>query len=278
MSLFGSLFGSGRKTDWSQMIPNPPHLSLAPGSQSGYQGGIQNLLDTFGRRSRGEDQFDYLRFLFEPQQNYLNQQYGINTNPGDVYSSRTGALPQTLASLNQRGLLDSGTSGVIEAQLRSDQANKLAELFGQSKQLQRQDIDTSLDALNQLYPTMFDVQNIQPNLDYQNQMADYQALLSRNQATVGGQQARDQQKSSLFGNVLGLAAAPFTGGGSLFGNALGGIRNLFGGGGGQSQAPASPYQSSGYQSANNPYRLNSRRSIPGLGNAFQPVNMFGGGY
>ena len=254
MGLFSSIFGGGRKQDFSQIIPEPPRFNLAQGSQGQYTGGLQDLIDVFTRRSQGQDQFDYLKYLFEPQESMLNQQYGINTSPGDVYSQRSGVLPQTLASLNQRGLLDTGTSGVIEGQLRSNLANKLAELFGQSKQLQRGDIDESYNALAQLFPQRFQAQNIQSQIDYDNAMNSYDALLRRNTATVGQQAQSDAAKSRAWQTGIGLALA-------AAGGAAGGA-GLFGTG---SQIGAGGWAGAG------------AGALGGLTGSYSPMNVFGGG-
>jgi hypothetical protein len=216
MGLFGN-----KKVDWSQMIPDPPAYTLANGSAENYLAGIEQLLSTFQNRANGTDMFDYLKFLFEPQKAELSKQYGIDVDPNDVYSQNSGVLPQTLASMNKRGLLDTGTSGVIEGQTRSDYANQVAKLFGESKQLQRNDIDNSLNALGQLFPARFNVANIPNQVNYSNAMNNYNALLNRNQATVA------QQQSSMpwYQTVLqagGNAAGNFFGAGNigtdLFGN------------------------------------------------------------
>lgn len=229
MGLFSSIFGGGKKIDYGSMIPDPPKFSLQPGSLDQYTSGIQNLLDVFGKRASGEDQFDYLKYVYGPQETALNQQYGINTNPGDVYSQRTGVLPQTLASLNKRGLLDTGTSGVIEGQLRSNLANKLGELFGQAKQNQRSDIDAALENLHGLYPELFQAKNIQSQIDYDNANNAYNALINRNMATVNQQQQRSANKANIFNQGLGLLTSAFTGGFSPTGfsasGALEGINN-----------------------------------------------------
>lgn len=235
MGLFSSLFGGSRKQDYSQLIPDPPAFSLAPGSLSGYTGGLQQLIDVFQNRASGNDQFDAVKYIYGPQETLLNQQYGINTTPGDIYASRTGALPQTLASMNQRGLLDTGTSGIVEAQLRSNLANQLASLFGQAKQTQRTDVDNSLNNLHQLFPEQFQAQNIQSQIDYDNAMNNYNTLLQRNQATVGQQQQRDANKSAAWQSGIGLGLAPFTGGASLglaggAATSQGGAGGIFGGG------------------------------------------------
>lgn len=225
MGLFGSLFGGSRKIDYSQMIPEPPKFSLASGSQDAYTGGLQQLIDVFNNRSQGNDMFDVLKYIYEPQAQQLRQSYGIDTDAGDIYSQRTGSLPQTLASLNQRGLLDTGTSGIIEAQLRSNLNNQLGQAYGSAKTMQRSDIDNSLSALAQLFPQRFQAQNIGSQVDYDNAMNQYNALLQRNQATVGQQQQMDANKSSAWDSGLGLGLNFLSGGlgqggGFNFGNAF----------------------------------------------------------
>ena len=211
-SFFDKLFGISDKKNYSELIPEPPKFSLAPGSQQGYVGGLQELIDVFNRRSQGQDMFDALTYIYGPQATELRQNYGIDTNPGDIYSQRTGALPQTLASLNSRGLLDTGTSGIIEGQLRSNLANELARAFGGAKTMQRQDIDNSLSALAQLFPQRFQAQNIQSQIDYDNAMNSYNALLNRNAATAQGQATRQGQVSNALQGGLGLGLNFITGG------------------------------------------------------------------
>lgn len=232
MGLFSSIFGGGKKTNWGEMIPDPPSYSLAPGSLGQYTGGLQDLIDVFQRRSQGTDPFDVISYIYGPQATELRQNYGIDTNPGDIYSSRTGALPQTLASLNSRGLLDTGTSGIIEGQLRSNLANELARAYGGAKTTQRQDIDNSLQALSQLFPQRFEAQNIQSQVDYDNSMNRYNALLNRNMATVGDQQQRQAQRGDMFQGLLGTGLNFLTGGfggggGFNIGNALGNVTGTY---------------------------------------------------
>lgn len=217
MGLFDSLFGGGKKIDYNSVIPNPPQFQLAPGSNEQYLGGINQLIDVFNNRAQGNDIFDALKYIYEPQAQQLRQQYGIDTDPGDIFSQRSGSLPQTLASLNSRGLLDTGTSGVIEAQLRSNLNNELGRAFGSAKTLQRQDIDSALSNLHSLFPERFSAQNIPSQINYNNQLGDYNATLQRNLATANQQQQRSSNQAGLFGDIFGLAAAPFTGGASLAG-------------------------------------------------------------
>jgi hypothetical protein len=263
MGLFSSLFGGSKKIDYSQMIPDPPKFSLADGSQGQYTGGLQQLIDVFNGRANGTDQFDAISYIYGPQANELRQNYGIDTNPGDIYSQRTGVLPQTLASMNSRGLLDTGTSGIIEGQLRSNLANELARAYGGAKTMQRTDVDNSLSALAQLFPQRFQAQNIQSQVDYDNAMNQYNTLLNRNAATVGQQQSMAQNKANAWQSGLGLALAPFTGGASLFG---GGQSAYSGGtgGAGNTGSSGSPYQQNYLRSlfGQNPY---TQSNTPGMG-------------
>lgn len=204
MGLFSSIFGGGKKIDFSQNIPEPPKFSLAAGSQDQYTQGLQKLIDVFSNRANGNDLFDAIKYIYEPQANQLRQSYGIDTDPGDIYSQRAGSLPQTLASLQKRGLADTGTSGIIEAQLRSNLNNKLAELFGAAKTTQRNDVNDALDYLHQLFPERFQAQNIGNQVDYQNAVNSYDALLQRNAATVNQQQQRAANKANAWDSALGL--------------------------------------------------------------------------
>lgn len=211
-SFFNKLFGISDKQNYSELIPEPPKFSLAPGSQNAYTGGLQELIDVFNRRSQGQDQFDAMSYIYGPQATQLRQNYGIDTDPRDIYSQRAGQLPQLMASMNSRGLLDTGTSGILEGQMRSNLANELARAFGESKTMQRQDIDNSLSALAQLFPQRFQAQNIQSQVDYDNALNSYNALLSRNAATAQGQATRNNQVSSALQGGLGLAMGGIGGG------------------------------------------------------------------
>jgi hypothetical protein len=211
-SFFNKLFGISDKQNYSELIPEPPKFSLAEGSQNQYTGGLQELIDVFNRRSQGQDQFDAISYIYGPQATELRQNYGIDTDPRDIYSQRAGQLPQLMASMNSRGLLDTGTSGILEGQMRSNLANELARAFGGAKTMQRQDIDNSLSALAQLFPQRFQAQNIQSQVDYDNALNSYNALLSRNAATAQGQATRNNQVSSALQGGLGLAMGGVGGG------------------------------------------------------------------
>lgn len=209
-----------KKPDIGAIYPEPPQRGIDQAAYDRYKGGYNYLTDTFERRSRGEDIFDYIKFLFEPQKTSLLQEYGLSEDPNDVYSRQSGSLAKTNASLNSRGLLDSGTSGVVEAQLRSNANNKLAELFGNAKQLQRQDIDNALDALHTLYPENFQIADIPYALAYDNAMNSYNVGVRRNSA----QQAYEasQGPKTFFGQiapVLGQVAGTAIGG--AFGGPMG---------------------------------------------------------
>ena len=274
-----------RKPNIGDIYPDPPRFQLAAGSHAQYKGGVDSLVDTYKNRSLGNDIFDYIKYLFEPQRTQLNQDYGINTDAGDVYSTKTGILPQTLASLNSRGLLDTGTSGLIEGQLRSNLANKTAELFGNAKQLQRQDIDNALEALSALYPQQFEVNNIPNSVNYFNEMNQYNVASQRNAA----QQAYEasQGPKTLFGQLAGVfGGAAGTGigyavggpiGGSIGGSIGSGIGNLFSG-----KSAGSNYKASdGGYNFSNLYNMFSRggsktspssrvgNNTPGLGSYYK---------
>lgn len=229
MGLFSSLFGGTKKIDYSRMIPDPPRFSLADGSLGQYTGGLQQLIDVFNQQSQGQGLFDALQYIYGPQETALNQQYGINTNPGDIYSQRTGILPKTLASMNSRGLLDTGTSGIIEAQLRSNLANQNSQNYGAAKQIQSGQQQDALSALNQLFPQRFQAQNIQSQVDYDNAMNQYNTLLNRNAATVGQQQSMQANKNSAIDSLFGLGLGAL--GGAASGSGLFGSFGKIGGGG-----------------------------------------------
>lgn len=289
MGLFSSIFGGSKKVDYSRMVPDPPKFNLAQGSQEGYVGGLQDLINVFNRRSQGEDQFDYLSYVYGPQANELRQNYGIDTNQGDIYSQRTGALPQTLASLNKRGLLDTGTSGIIEGQLRSNLANELARAYGGAKTMQRGDIDNSLQALSSLFPQRFQAENIGSQIDYDNAMNGYQALLQRNALT---QQQSDQNRArkedawnqgielamAAVGGGLGgagmLGAGSQIGAGGMAGAGQGALQSLFGRSPYGQQQNQSQYQYNPNTSSN---RQGYGYSVPGNQGSFLLGSMNRGG-
>ncbi len=241
-SFFSKLFGIPGKQNYSELIPEPPKFSLAPGSQQGYVSGLQQLIDVFQNRASGNDQFDYMKYIYGPQEEQLRRLFGIDTQPGDIYSTKSGSLPQTMASMNQRGLLDTGTSALIEGQQRADLNSQLAQLFGQAKVGQKQDVDAAYSNLHQLFPEQFQAQNIQSQVDYDNAMNSYNALLQRNAATAEGQATRNSAVSgalqgglgALFGAAGGgmagmgmFGGTPLAGGGGA-GFATGALGNLFG--------------------------------------------------
>jgi hypothetical protein len=221
------LFGKKSKPNFGELYKDPPQYQLAPGSYDKYQGQIQSLVDLFGRRSRGEDQFDYMKYLYEPQEAALNRQYGIGTAPGDIYSQGAGSIQRTLAGLNQRGLGDAGTSGLILAQLEADRNRQLAELFGQARIAQRGDIDQAYSNLGELYPAQFEAAQIQPNINYANAMANFNQDFNR---TNAHQNYEATKPGSPWPALLGAAAGGIIGGpaGASIGSSIGG---QFGGGG-----------------------------------------------
>ncbi len=262
MGLFSSLFGGSRKQDFGSLIPAPPQFQLAQGSQGQYLGGIQDLIDVFSRRSQGQDQFDALQYIYGPQATELRQNYGIDTDPRDIYSQRTGALPKTLASLNQRGLLDTGVSGIIEGQLRSNLANELARAYGGAKTMQRQDIDAAYSNLSQLFPQRFQAQNIQNQIDYENALNKYNVDLQRNAATANQQQSMAANKASAIQSGLGLGLSALMGG--MGGAGLFGSGSAIGSGGfGGFTAGALGGATGSY----NPYQQMSLKNIFGNNNS-----------
>lgn len=279
--LFSKLFGS-KKVDYSKMIPDPPQFQMAGGSQQQYIGGLQQLIDVFNRRSQGQDQFDYMSYVYGPQEARLRQEYGIGANPGDAYANASGVLPQTLASLNSRGLLDSGTSGVIEAQTRSNLANKLAELFGGAKHMQRQDIDMSLGQLQQLFPQRFQAQNIGNEVDYNNAMQNYNALLNRNAATAEQTANIDSRRQGMLQGALGLGLGAFSGG-MMGAGAFGGASQIGAGGsnGFMQGAMGNLFGSNPYQQQQQMFQTRQPRTqgIPGVDRGiFSGGGGFGGRY
>lgn len=229
MGLFDSLLGKRNKPDIGAQYRQPPQRTYDQEAFKRLVSGYNDLTGTFERRSRGEDVFDYIKYLFEPQRTYLNQEYGITGDPADVYSSRTGVLPQALASMNSRGLLDTGTSGLVEGQIRSNASNKLAELFGNAKQLQRQDINDALETLHTLYPENFQIADIPHSIAYGNAIGNYNVDMARTAAQTAYEQS--QGPKTLYGKLapmLGQAAGTAIGG--PIGGSIG--KTLFSGNGG----------------------------------------------
>lgn len=216
-SFFESLFGGGDKPNIGAAFPNPPRQTLAEGSVDQLTDNLDQLLQTFQRRARGEDMFDVIKFIFEPQLNRLNEAFGIQAGGGDLgpFGRRQGALGRLEADLQRRGLLDSGVSGVLQAQLESQRALGEADLFGQAKALQREDIDQSLANIGNISPALFEAQNIPNRLKFENEFRQFQNDQAREQAHLGFTQNRNSQKAAGAQNALALAAAPFTGGMSL---------------------------------------------------------------
>lgn len=222
------LFGKKKKPDIGSIYKDPPQRQIDQAAYDKYKQGYNYLTNTFENRANGNDIFDYIKFLFEPQKTALLQDYGLTDDPNDVYHNQTGSLAKTNAGLNARGLLDTGTSGVVEAQLRSNANNKIAELFGNAKQLQREDINNALDALHTLYPENFQIADIPYELAYNNAMNSYNVGVQRNAA----QQAYEasQPSKTFFGQMapeLGKFIGTLTGipgagdyGSSLFSNAF----------------------------------------------------------
>lgn len=279
-SFFSKLFGISPKQNYSELIPEPPKFSLAEGSQDQYTGGLQELIDVFNRRSQGQDQFDVMSYIYGPQATELRQNYGIDTNPGDIYSQRSGQLPQLMASMNSRGLLDTGTSGILEGQMRSNLANELARAFGGAKTMQRQDIDNSLAQLQQLFPQRFQAQNIGSQIDYENAMNSYNATLNRNAATTQQRADRGAQVSNLLQGGLGLALGGIGGGmsgmGMFGGQALGGnpFTQFMTGVAGNVTGQYNPYQQM-LAKATNPYSASgSTNPTTGTASLLQPRNNY----
>lgn len=230
MGFFDSLFGIDKKENISEMIPNPPRLSLAEGSMDDYLGGLDSLIDTFEDRRTGKDAFDFLKFVFEPQLNRLNQAFGrgfIGEEGMGSLGRRQGALGALEADMNRRGLLDSGVSGVLQGQLESQRAGAEADLFGQAKTMQRADIDAAMQSLANLFPSRFEAQNIPNQIEYENAMNEHNATVARNQATVAQRQRRNAQRSAAIRDGIGMATALIPGmSASLFSmgaDALGGL-------------------------------------------------------
>lgn len=224
----------GLKPDIGAQYRQPPQRTYDQEAFKRLVSGYNDLTGTFERRSRGEDVFDYIKYLFEPQKTYLNQEYGITGDPSDIYSSRTGVLPQTLASMNAKGLLDTGTSGLVEGQIRSNASNKIAELFGNAKQLQRQDIDDALATLHTLYPENFNIADIPHSIAYGNAIGNYNVDMARTAAQTAYEQSQGPktlfgQMAPLIGQVAGTAIGSLGGpGGAMIGGQIGGQLGVMG--------------------------------------------------
>lgn len=238
MGFFSSLFGKSKKTDFGSIYPEPPRLRVDDADK--FLAQIDQLIGEYDSVRDGTNMFDAIKFVYEPQKAELDRLYGIDTLPGDTYGAKGGALQQLQAGMNQRGLLDSGTSGLLESQVYADRNRQLADLFGQSKQIQRDDYFDSLTNLERLFPQRFEVRNIPNAVNYMNDMNSYNVATQRNSATEGDRLMREAQQSEMLANLFGMASGlpmvgPIASGvGNIFQSTANGYNNrasIFGGGG-----------------------------------------------
>jgi hypothetical protein len=238
MSWLSDLFNGNKKTDFGAIYPDPPKLRLDDYDLWLTQ--IDQLIGDWDKIRTGESMFDAVKFIYEPQRAMLEQAYGLGA-PGamsgpnslgetnDLFA-RGGTIPRTLSQMNATGTLDSGTAGIVRAQLESQMNKDLSGLFGQAKEVQRGDYFNSLDQLRSLYPERFEVRNIPNYLDYMNATNQYNVASQRNAATEGNRLAtlasKNQAMGSLFGSSIDKVASAFgipTGG--MFGNIGGDLAN-----------------------------------------------------
>lgn len=199
MGLFGDLFGGGKKPDIGAMYPDYPQLKVDDAGL--YLNQIDGLVKQYEDISTGNSMFDAVKFMYEPQKQLIDAQYGIGGPSGDVFSSKTGALADLQAGLNKRGLLDAGTSGLLESQLYANRARDLANIFGQAKQVQKSDFDNSLVQLQGLYPQRFDVRNIPNAVDYFNAVNQYNHVTAP-VASAQGMYNASQGAKTFLGQVI----------------------------------------------------------------------------
>lgn len=211
MSWLSDLFNGNKKTDFGAIYPDPPKLRLD--DYDVWLKQIDQLIGDWDKIRTGESMFDAVKFIYEPQRAMLEQAYGLGA-PGvlagpnslgettDLFA-RGGTIPRTLSQMNATGTLDSGTAGIVRAQLESQMNKDLAGLFGEAKQVQRGDFFNSLDQLRSLYPERFEVRNIPNYLDYMNATNQYNVSSQRNAATESNRLATLAGKNSALGNLFG---------------------------------------------------------------------------
>lgn len=211
MGFFSNLFGKN-KVNYGELYPDPPQLRVDDADI--YLKQIDSIINDYEGIRTGDNSFDAIKYLYQPQEALVNREYGIGTTPGDTYGSKAGAMQRLDASLNQRGLLDSGTSGLLESQLESDRIRQLAGLFGDAKQVQRQEYFDALGKLEGLFPQRFEVRNIPNAVQYFNDVNNYNVAGQRNAATTAGRLTRDANQMASIGNLIGVVGSTV---GSAFG-------------------------------------------------------------
>lgn len=266
MSWLSDLFGGNKKTDFGAIYPDPPQLRLDDYDLWLKQ--IDQLIGDWDKIRTGESMFDAVKFIYEPQRAMLEQAYGLGA-PGvlagqnslgqtDDLFARGGTIPRTLAQMNQTGTLDSGTAGIVRAQLESQMNKDLAGLFGNAKQVQRDDYFNSLDQLRSLYPERFEVRNIPNYLDYFNATNQYNVASQRNAATEADRLQRLGSTNQFMGNLLGMGIDALSGGkaggvgSNIFSNLFNTGMSTFSGGGASISNTAPSF--SGARQTVNPYQ------------------------
>jgi hypothetical protein len=168
--------------------------------------------------------------------------------------------------MNQTGTLDSGTAGVVRAQLESQMNKDLAGLFGQAKQVQRDDYFNSLDQLRSLYPERFEVRNIPNYLNYMNATNSYNVGVQRNAATEADRLQRLGSTNQAMANLFGAG-----------GDIIGGLLGIGGGGGGAGNGFTSNLYGSLANAGLSQYGGNVGNQTSGGGNLLSSfMNLFGG--
>lgn len=267
MGFFSDLFGGGKKTDFGKIYPEPPKLRVDDADVFLQQ--IDDLIGEYESVKSGDNMFDAIRFIYEPQKAELDRLYGIGTQAGDTYGAKSGALQELQNNLNKRGLLDSGTSGLLESQVYADRNRQLADLFGGAKEVQRDDYFNSLANLERLFPQRFEVRNIPNTVNYMNDINSYNVATQRNAATEGDRLMRAAQSAGKWASIFNAGGQFPTITGALFQNTADGYNNragLFGSGnlsGGGGLSNQSPFGFGGGQINNRPYSSGSS-AIPGV--------------
>lgn len=239
MSWLSDLFNGNKKTDFGAIYPDPPKLRLDDYDLWLTQ--IDQLIGDWDKIRTGESMFDAVKFIYEPQRAMLEQAYGLGapgamSGPNSLGESndlfaRGGTIPRTLSQMNATGTLDSGTAGIVRAQLESQMNKDLSGLFGQAKEVQRGDYFNSLDQLRSLYPERFEVRNIPNYLDYMNATNQYNVASQRNAATESNRLATLAGKNQAMANLFGAggdAVAGYFGIGGGNGDGNGFLSNIYG--------------------------------------------------
>lgn len=236
MGLFSGLFGGGDKTDFGALFPDPPKLELT--DIADFDNGINSIIEDYINIKNGTGRFDAIQSIFKPQEALINREFGIGTVPGDVFGEKTGALQRLRAGLNQRGLLDAGTSALLESQVEADRIRQLAEVFGNASVIQGNRELGALQALPNLFDTQFQTSNIQNNLDFFNAERKFAQDERRNLATEADRLQRNANEAAFGSGLLQLGGAALgsffgpagTALGSQIGGAFGGANQRYSGG------------------------------------------------